>query len=113
MEWTHSHFPKKQKFKTTLPARNIMCSVFWERQCILLVEFLSTGETINAERYCETFRKLRGKLSRGIVLLHDNAHSHSAAITLNHIEQFGWEQFDHLLHSHDLAPLFTLTTTYS
>lgn len=47
---------------------------------ILLIDFLSRGETMNADRYCETLPKLRraiqskrrGILSAGVVLLHDN-----------------------------------------
>ncbi|GBM58477.1 RNA-directed DNA polymerase from mobile element jockey [Araneus ventricosus] len=66
-----------------------MSTVFWDRQGILLVEFLPRGETINEVQYCETLQKLqgavqnkrRGILSQGIVLLHDNAHPHSAGVT--------------------------------
>ena len=42
----------------TLSARKVMCTVFWDRRDILLVAFLSTGETVNAEHYCETLQKL-------------------------------------------------------
>ncbi|GBM77857.1 hypothetical protein AVEN_24609-1 [Araneus ventricosus] len=89
-----------------------MCTVFWDRQGILLVEFLPRGETINAVRYCETLRQLRraiqnkrrGILSQSILLLHDNARTHSAVVTQNLIQQFGWEKFDHPPHRPDLAP---------
>ncbi|GBN91789.1 Histone-lysine N-methyltransferase SETMAR [Araneus ventricosus] len=82
-----------------------------DRQGILLVEFLPRGETINAVRYCETLRKMwlaiqnkrRGMLSQGIVLLHDNTRPHSAGVTQNLIQQFGWERFDHPPYSPDLA----------
>ncbi|GBN17732.1 hypothetical protein AVEN_109715-1 [Araneus ventricosus] len=58
-----------------------MCTVFWDRQGILLVEFLPRGEAINVVRYCEILRKLRcaiqnkrrRMLSQGIVMLHDNS----------------------------------------
>lgn len=112
MEWRHSQSPKKQKFKTTLSTRKIMCTVFWDRKGILLVDFLPRGDTINAERYCETLRKLRraiqnkrrGMLSEGIVLIHDNARPHAAGVTQNLLQEFGWEQFDHPPYSPDLAP---------
>ncbi|GBO21073.1 Mariner Mos1 transposase [Araneus ventricosus] len=108
-----THCPlQKQSFKTTLSAHEIMCTVFWDRQGILLVEFLPRGETINAVRYCETLRKLRlaiqnkrrGKLGQDIVLLHDNARPHSAGVTQNLIQRFGWEQFDHPPYKYDLTP---------
>ena len=64
-----------------------MCTVFWGRQGILLVEFLPQGTTINSAVYCATLKKLRraiqnkrcGMLSATILLLHDNAQLHSAA----------------------------------
>jgi hypothetical protein len=43
-------------------------------------------------------------LSRGVVMLHDNARPHTAAATQYLIATFGWEQFDHPPYSPDLAP---------
>jgi hypothetical protein len=34
-------------------------------------------------------------LSRGVVMLHDNPRSHTAAAAQDLIAAFGWEQFDH------------------
>jgi hypothetical protein len=76
------------------------------------VEFLPQGSTINAGVYCDTLKKLhraiqnkrRGMLSRGVVMLHDNARPHTAAATQDLIAKFGWEQFDHPPYSPDLAP---------
>jgi hypothetical protein len=80
-----------------------MCSVFWDRQGVLLVEFLPKSTTINAACYCETLtkqrraiqNKRRGMLTRGVVLLHDNARPHTAAQTQALIMSFGWEQMNH------------------
>ncbi|KAJ4425610.1 hypothetical protein ANN_27806 [Periplaneta americana] len=76
------------------------------------LDFMPKGTTINANRYCETLRKLRraiqnkrrGMLSRGVVLLHDNARPHTAASTRELLDHFGWEIFDHPPYSPDLAP---------
>ena len=47
----------------------------------------------------------RGKLSRGIVLLHDNARPHTARQTQASLrEQFHCDIFEHPLYSSDLAP---------
>ncbi|GFW65542.1 uncharacterized protein TNCV_3549651 [Trichonephila clavipes] len=43
-------------------------------------------------------------LSRKIVLLHNNAHPHTAIATQELLDQFGWEIFDHPPCSLDLAP---------
>ena len=90
-------------FKQTISTRKNMCTVFWDRQGVLLVEFLPQGTTINSAVYCETLKKLRhaiqnkrrGMLSVTILLLHDNARQHSAAQTQDLITSFRWEQMDH------------------
>jgi hypothetical protein len=43
-------------------------------------------------------------LSRGVVMIHDNARPHTAAATQNIITTFAWEQSDHPPYSPDLAP---------
>ena len=86
--------------------------VFWDRQGVLLVEFLPQCTKINSAVYCETLKKLRRAfqnkkhrmLSATILLLHDNAWPHSAAQTQDLITSFKWEQMDHPLYSPDLAP---------
>jgi len=81
---------------------------------VLLVDFMPRNTTINADAYCATLRRLlrqaiqnrrRGKLSRGIILIHDNARPHTArqTQTLLH-DAFHWDTFDHPPYSPDLAP---------
>jgi hypothetical protein len=43
-------------------------------------------------------------LSWGVVILHDNAHPHTATATQDLIATFVWEQFDYSPDSPDLAP---------
>ena len=43
-------------------------------------------------------------LTKGVVLLHDNARTHTAARTNALIKLFNWEIFDHPPYSPDLAP---------
>ena len=43
-------------------------------------------------------------LTKGVVLLHDNARSHTAGRTNAFIKLFNWEIFDHPPYSPDLAP---------
>ena len=50
MHWRHSESPCKTKFKQTLSAWKVLCTVFWDRRGILLVDFLTRDETVNAER---------------------------------------------------------------
>ena len=47
----------------------------------------------------------RGKLSHGIVLIHDNARPHTARLTQTLLrDEFHWDTFDHPPYSPDLAP---------
>ncbi|XP_046407890.1 histone-lysine N-methyltransferase SETMAR-like [Ischnura elegans] len=84
-QWMHSNSPNKpKKFKQTFNNRKTMATVFWDQQGVLLVEFMEPGTTITAAVYCETLRRLRraiqnkrrGKLTAGVVLIHDNARPH-------------------------------------
>jgi hypothetical protein len=76
------------------------------------VEFLPQDSTIKAGVYCDTLKKLhhaiqnkrRGMLSRGVVMLQDNAHPYTSTPTQDLIATFDWEQFDYPLYSPDLAP---------
>jgi histone-lysine N-methyltransferase SETMAR len=114
MDWRHSSTPINKIFKQTITTRKITCTVFSDRKRVLLVEFLPQGSTFNAGVYCDTLKKLRraiqkkrrGVLSRGILMLRNNARPHSAAAAQDFIAAFGWEQFDHAPLSLDLAPSY-------
>ena len=89
-----------------------MATIFWDREGVLLVNFLERGSTINCERYCETLKKLRrviqnkhrGKLSSKVLFFHDNACLHTANRTRELLDHFGWEVFHRPPYSLDLAP---------
>jgi hypothetical protein len=58
------------------------------------MEFSPQASTINAGVYCDTLKKLHnviknkcGMLSWGVVMFHDNAHSHTAAVMQDLIAQ--------------------------
>jgi len=112
LHWKHTGLSKRKKFKQMFSTRKIICTVFWDRQGVLLVEFLSQDTTINSAVYCEMLKKLRraiqnkrrGMLSATILLLHDNARPHSAAQTQDLITSFKWEKMDHPPYSPDLPP---------
>jgi len=41
MQWRHISSPTKTKFKQTASTQNIMCTIFWDRRGVLLVDFAS------------------------------------------------------------------------
>jgi histone-lysine N-methyltransferase SETMAR len=88
-----------------------MCTLFWDRKRILLVEFFPQGSTINTGVYYDKLKKFchaiqdkqQGMLGQGVVMLHDNVRPHTAAATQDLIATSGWEQFDHSPYSPDLV----------
>jgi transposase len=107
----HTHSPNKlKKFKQT-STRKLMATVFWDRNGMLMVEFMQQETTVSSEVYCEIQKnlhraiqnKMHGMLTSSVVLLHDNACPHTAARTRTLVEHFNWELFDHPLYSPDLS----------
>ena len=79
---------------------------------MILSDILPQGQCINAARYCSTLDRLRnairrkraGLLRKGVVLQHDNATPHSANLTQQWLQRYGWGILPHPAHSPDLAP---------
>ncbi|GFV32395.1 uncharacterized protein TNCV_1676811 [Trichonephila clavipes] len=51
MHWWHSGSPVRTKLKQRLSVRKMMCTMFWTRKGILFIDFLSSGEKVNAVRF--------------------------------------------------------------
>jgi hypothetical protein len=113
MEWCHKGSPPPKKLKKKQPsAGKIMASVFWDSEGVIHVDFLPPHATVNAQYYSNLLlndvhaaisKKRPGKLSKGIILLHNNAHPHTANL--------GWEILNHPFYSLDLAPSDSATVT--
>ncbi|GBM20514.1 hypothetical protein AVEN_61054-1 [Araneus ventricosus] len=102
MEWRHLRSPTKKKSKQRCQhTKSSAMSSGTDRAFCLLSSFPEVKPSMRYDtvKHCENcgvqFKKRRRMLSQGIVLLHDNARPHSAGVTQNLIQQFGWEQFDH------------------
>ncbi len=111
-EWKHKESPRTKKAKTTISARKVMLTVFFDHEGVVYSEFTPKGSTVNSETYCKTLKNLRkaikdrrpGKLTDGVILLHDNATPHSARVTGALLEKFKWEVWRHPPYSPDLSP---------
>ncbi|GFN99644.1 histone-lysine N-methyltransferase SETMAR, partial [Plakobranchus ocellatus] len=96
MTWKYPSSPVTKKFKVQQSATKVMATVFWDSRGMILLDILSKGESVNADRYCETIDRLRhavrrkrtGLLRSGVVLQHDNAIPHTAKRTKEWFERY-------------------------
>jgi len=91
-----------------------MLTVFWDSQGPFLETYQERGTTVTNATYRDMLQrelkpairsKRRGKLSKEILFLHDNARPHTAAHTLETLKQLKWEVMEHPAYSPDLVPL--------
>ena len=91
-----------------------MLCVWWDQKGIVYYELLKPGETVNTARYqqqminlAQALRVNRPEYQRlhdKVILLHDNAPTHTAEPVKKTIKDFGWETLVHPAYSPDLAP---------
>ena len=88
MQWKHLSSPASKKFKIQASAGKVMLTIFWNVNGPILVHFQEKGQTVTSARYSEMLlNKLKpairserlGLLSKRVLLLHDNAHPHTAS----------------------------------
>jgi len=112
MEWRHSGSPRPKKFRVQKSSEKVQASIFSDQDGILLVDYLTKGRTINAEYYSSLLVQLkdilketcRGKVTKIVLFLHDNAPAHRALATQKKLAYPGFQCLDHPPYSSDLAP---------
>ena len=90
----------------------MMMIIFRDKDDVLLTEYLLRGTTINGPCYASIIERLRsviaekgrGKVIRGVLLLHDNASIHKCNIVQAAIRQAGFIELNHQTYSPDIAP---------
>ena len=88
-----------------------MMMTFWDKDGVLLIEYLPRGTTINGPSDASIIERLRsvivekgrGKVSHGVLLLHDNARIHKCNIVQAAIRQVGFIELNHPAYSLDIA----------
>jgi len=111
MEWRHSGHPFSKKFRVLKSAGKVLASIFRDQDGILLIDYLRKSQTINAEYYSSLLVQLKdilkgkrcGKVTKGILFLHDNAPAHRALATQKKLAYMGLQCLDHPPYSPDLA----------
>jgi histone-lysine N-methyltransferase SETMAR len=96
--------------------RKIMLSVFWNSTGVIYWELVD--RTVNSEVYCAQLDRVSEALFDSghegpVILLHDNASSHTAKVTKKKLDDFAWEVLPHPPYSPDMAPSdFHLFTSF-
>ncbi|XP_023228429.1 dipeptidyl peptidase 9-like [Centruroides sculpturatus] len=100
-----------KKAKTIASAGKVMASDFWDSKGILLIDYLSKGQTINGEYYVhlldqldEKIREKRHGLQKKKILFHqDNAPAHKGALAMVKLRDLKYKLLEHSPYSPDLA----------
>ena len=108
-QWVGPGSPRPKKFKTQPFAGKVMATVFWDAKGIIMLDFLLKRSTITGVYYANQLRtaireKLRGKLSKGVLLQQDNATFHTCKVAMDAVERNGYELIPHSVYLPDLAP---------
>lgn len=112
MQWKHANSPPPRKFRTQPSAGKVMATIFWDCKGALLVDYLPQRTTMTGSYYGNVLKNLRqavkekrrGMLSRGVLLLHDNAPAHMSRLAQSVVKDIGFDQLSHPPYSPDLAP---------
>ena len=89
-----------------------MMIVFWDKDGVLLADYLPCEITINSPYYASMIEQLRsailekrrGQVSCGALLLHDNPFVHKSKVVQSVIRQSGFIELNHPAYSLDIAP---------
>lgn len=111
-EWRHRGSPRKHKFRQNPSPTKVMLILAYDSQGILECHPVRQGHTVNAAYYRSfllhnlrrTLRRKRPELLNNVIILHDNATSHTAACVQNLVRRWGWEILEHPPYSPDLSP---------
>jgi len=98
-----TRLPPPPNFRVEKFAGKVMATIFWDKKGLLLLEFMPQKTTITGQTYANTITALReavkenrrGKLSAGVLLLHDNAPVHMSAKSQAANQQCGFQQLNH------------------
>ena len=103
MEWRHSGSPRPKEFRVQKSAGEVLASIFWDQDGILLIDYLPKGQTINAEYHLPLLvqlkdilkDKLHGKVTKSVLFLQDSAPAHWALATQKTVAYLGFQCLDH------------------
>ena len=111
-QWVGPGSPRPNKFKMQPSAGKVIATVFWDAKGVIMLDFLPKNSPITGVHYANLLDQLRtairenrrGKLSKGVLLLQDNARVHTCNVAMDAVELNGYELIPHPAYLPDLAP---------
>ena len=99
------------RLRRTRPAEKIIMVIFWDKHGIFLTEYPPGGTAISGPNYapvidrlhCAIVEKRRGKVSDGVLLLHDDVPIHKCTVVQTAIRKAGFVDLNHLAYSPETA----------
>jgi len=101
-----------KKIRVQKSAGKVLASIFWDQDGIPLIDYLPRGPTNNSEYYLSLLvqlkgifkEKRRGKVTKVVLFLHDNALAHRALATQKKLAYLVFQYLVHPSSSPDMAP---------
>ena len=53
IQWKHTDSRTSLKFKVAWSSKNVMASVFWDREVLVMIDYIEKGSTINGKYYAD------------------------------------------------------------
>lgn len=112
MQWHKKGAAPPKKFKVSQSAGKIIATVFCDSEGLLLIDYKDKGVSITGVYYASILKwlqeaikeKRRGKLTKGVLLLHDNAPVHKSRVAMAALHKVGFDILEHPAYSLDLTP---------
>ena len=109
--WKRSGEQTPARLHQERSAGKMMMIIFWDKDDVLLTEYLPRGTKINGPSDASIFERLRsvivekwgGKVSHGVLLVHDKAPIHKCNIVQTAIRQNGFIELNHPAYSPDIV----------
>ena len=108
----HRGSPLPLKFRVQKFDGNVLASILWDKDGTLLIDYLSKGQTINADNYSSLLVQLKdilhgrrtpGKVTLVVLFLHDNDSAHLVTAAPKKQHYLSFHCLDHPPYSPDLV----------
>ena len=112
-EWTAAGESRPELPKMQTSVGKVLASVFWDGQCILFIDYLEKGRTINLRILCSIIgvfegktrkKKKRPQMKKKMLFYQDNALRHTSIATMAKVHEWHFKLILHPPCSPDLVP---------